>query len=237
LINLSAAAAGLGSLGDYGGPTQTIRLLPGSPAVNAGNSTITTDQRGRARVGAPDIGAFELQSGAKVTGLVVGDGSAQRSTVTQLKVTFSQPVAFAGAPASAFSLVRQSDSQAVALAVALDPTNTVATLTFTGGAVSAKSLADGRFTLTALAAQFAGDGLDGNGDGQPGDDYVLVGTPANGLFRLFGDADGNGTVNSADFLAFRLAFLSSNPVFDADGDGTVNSADFLSLRLNFLQSV
>ncbi len=67
LINMSAMAAGLGTLGNYGGPTQTIPLLPGSPAIDAGSATtITMDQRGLPYVGAPDIGAFESQ-GFKLT--------------------------------------------------------------------------------------------------------------------------------------------------------------------------
>jgi hypothetical protein len=33
------AALGLGALGDYGGPTQTIPLLPGSPAIDAGDNS------------------------------------------------------------------------------------------------------------------------------------------------------------------------------------------------------
>ena len=51
-------------LGNYGGTTQTIALLAGSPAINAGTATgaPTTDQRGAARVGATDIGAFEFNS-------------------------------------------------------------------------------------------------------------------------------------------------------------------------------
>ena len=53
----------LAPLGNYGGPTQTMALLPGSPAINAGTSTgaPTTDQRGSSRVGGVDIGAFESQ--------------------------------------------------------------------------------------------------------------------------------------------------------------------------------
>jgi hypothetical protein len=58
----------LGSLGNYGGPTETIPLDPGSPAIDAGNNAIvptgiTTDQRGFTRFanGTTDIGAFEVQ--------------------------------------------------------------------------------------------------------------------------------------------------------------------------------
>ncbi len=45
----------LAPLADYGGPTQTMALLPGSPAIGAGNIAlipggITTDQRGFARI-------------------------------------------------------------------------------------------------------------------------------------------------------------------------------------------
>ncbi|NJM77497.1 MAG: filamentous hemagglutinin N-terminal domain-containing protein [Acaryochloridaceae cyanobacterium RU_4_10] len=47
-------------LGNYGGPTQTHALVPGSVAINAGDPTITTaDQRGVAPVGTRDIGAYE----------------------------------------------------------------------------------------------------------------------------------------------------------------------------------
>ncbi len=47
---LNVASPGLGALGNYGGPTQTIPLLLHSPAVVAGTpiSGITTDQRGAA---------------------------------------------------------------------------------------------------------------------------------------------------------------------------------------------
>ncbi len=54
----------LSPLGDYGGPTETIALLPGSPAIGAGTaiSGITTDQRGLPLDSPnPDIGAFQSQ--------------------------------------------------------------------------------------------------------------------------------------------------------------------------------
>jgi hypothetical protein len=50
----------LAPLGNYGGPTQTMALLPGSPARDAAvGSSTTSDQRGFPIVGTPDIGAYE----------------------------------------------------------------------------------------------------------------------------------------------------------------------------------
>lgn len=59
----------LGPLQDNNGPTQTHALLSGSQAIDAGNNAValdggnnplTTDQRGRIRLGTVDIGAFEV---------------------------------------------------------------------------------------------------------------------------------------------------------------------------------
>lgn len=59
---ITDAALKLDALADNGGPTQTLALLPGSPAINAGQTNLTTDQRGisRPQGNADDIGAFEL---------------------------------------------------------------------------------------------------------------------------------------------------------------------------------
>jgi hypothetical protein len=181
---------------------------------------------------------------AKVTGVVINNGAAQRSRVTSLKVSFSQPVSFADI-SKAFTLNRVSDNASVTLNTVLDGSGTFVTITFTGGAVDGanpvRSLADGRYTLVAVAGEFTGDGLDGDGNGTAGDNFVFgstpfvnVGNPATGIFRLFGDANGNGQVGIDDFLAFRLNFLSSNDAFDNDGNGSVDAGDFLKFRLNFL---
>lgn len=66
----------LGTFGNYGGPTQTVPLLSGSPAIDTGNPNgctdgsghlLKTDQRGQPRpdkedTGGCDMGAFERQS-------------------------------------------------------------------------------------------------------------------------------------------------------------------------------
>jgi hypothetical protein len=66
----------LGPLDDYGGPTPTMALLAGSPAVDAGLAAncVATDQRGVARpFGAGcDIGAFESAPPYTVRGWIYG---------------------------------------------------------------------------------------------------------------------------------------------------------------------
>ena len=58
-----AADPGLAPLAENGGPTLTHALLPGSPAINNGNTALPTDQRGVPRPVGPadDIGAVEQQ--------------------------------------------------------------------------------------------------------------------------------------------------------------------------------
>lgn len=51
----------LGELSDNGGPTQTLPLQAGSPAIDAGQDCPPTDQRGLPREGTCDLGAFEVQ--------------------------------------------------------------------------------------------------------------------------------------------------------------------------------
>ncbi|MEZ4769615.1 MAG: choice-of-anchor Q domain-containing protein [Caldilineales bacterium] len=56
----------IGPLADNGGPTSTHALLDGSPAINNGNTALTTDQRGYGRPApagaADDIGAYEYDA-------------------------------------------------------------------------------------------------------------------------------------------------------------------------------
>ncbi|MCB0043383.1 MAG: hypothetical protein KDE23_27030, partial [Caldilinea sp.] len=80
----------LGDLGEYGGDTQTVPLLPGSPAIDAGDvgTCLTTDQRGVDRVGTCDIGAFESQGFILAKG--TGDGQS-----TPWGMAFDEPITVA----------------------------------------------------------------------------------------------------------------------------------------------
>ena len=66
----------LGPLGDYGGPTPTMPLLAGSPAIDRANIAFcpSTDQRGRARPfgSGCDIGAFESSPPYTIRGQMSG---------------------------------------------------------------------------------------------------------------------------------------------------------------------
>jgi hypothetical protein len=66
--NLTSGTPLLAPPGNYGGPTQTMPPLPGSPAIDGctNGTSFTTDQRGFPRIVGPyaDIGAVEVQSPA-----------------------------------------------------------------------------------------------------------------------------------------------------------------------------
>src|SRR5439155_4261921 len=130
------------------------------------------------------------------------------SRIASLKFTFSLEISFAGPVASAFTLTRNGGGLVNFTATASVVSGmTVVTLgNFTGAETQFGSLADGRYTLTALASQIssAGIALDGNGDGTPGGNYVVG--DAQGLFRLFGDANGDRRVDIADFGIFSTSY-------------------------------
>ena len=86
IVLTSLTDLGLAPLGNYGGPTQTMALLPGSPAIGAGviadypgtTTPITTDQRGEPLDSPnPDIGAFQTQGSTLIADLL---GSISEST-------------------------------------------------------------------------------------------------------------------------------------------------------------
>ena len=154
------------------------------------------------------------------------DGSAQRSEVTSLTVTFDRVVTFVGDPSAAFSLVKRGGGM-VGLSVSTAVVNgvTVATLTFTGPLTQFGSLADGNYILMVSSGQIT----DGLADG----DYFAT------VFRLFGDANGDGVVNIADLSLFRTVYgaATTDRTFDFDGDGVISAADLAAFTARFGSSV
>ena len=99
-------------------------------------------------------------------------------------------------------------------------------MTFTGAGVNnaTHSIGDGEYSLVL--------------SGVPG-----LATNTYDFFRLLGDMDGNGTVDSADFSIFISSFQrgTADPAYlgadDFDGNNTVDSADFSIFVSNFLHSL
>lgn len=104
----------LSALGDFGGSTETFFLLPGSPALDAGdNASVATptDQRGGTRtVGTVDLGALEFQGYSFAgTTLSIASGNNQSTTVNTAfgnplvvsasgatEITFNNPISIEG---------------------------------------------------------------------------------------------------------------------------------------------
>jgi hypothetical protein len=158
----------------------------------------------------------------KIESFVINDGSAQRSMVGSLTITFDRIVTFDPGP---FVLEHQHGGE-VSLNVTASVVDgrIVAVLTFTGSGFIGRSLADGNYSLTIRGDQIrdeVGRELDGDRDGKGGGDRV------DAFFRRFGDGDLDELVLDAIHSAFMTSagedgFLW---IFDFDGDGDVDGLD------------
>jgi hypothetical protein len=141
----------LGSLQNNGGPTFTMALLAGSPAIDAGNNALaaglTTDQRGLNRFvdNIVDIGAYEFQAPATVTTVA---SSLNASTFGQ-SVTFTATVA---------PLAPGSNPFPGGTVTFFNGTTPLGTVTLAGNTASftISNFQGGTFTITAQYNGFTG---------------------------------------------------------------------------------
>ncbi len=106
---LNPASAKVNGLGGNGGPTQTMSLQSGSPAIDAGDTTAaigSTDQRGEARIvgAAVDIGAYEFGAAAGKVDLNIG-GSSPATAASGGTVTYTLSVLNSGTTAQSDVIV------------------------------------------------------------------------------------------------------------------------------------
>jgi hypothetical protein len=163
---------------------------------------------------------------AMVVNVAVNDGSAQRSMVNSLTVTFDREVTF---DSGAFEVYKQ-DGTRVGLNVTTSVVDgrTVAVLTFSGPGVIGGSLADGNYSLVIHGDRVrdtVGRELDGDGDGNGGGDR------RDSFHRLFGDSDGDRDVDWHDLGLF-LSTFGRRPgetnylwYMDVNGDDRVGLVD------------
>ena len=104
-------------------------------------------------------------------------------------------------------------------------------------------MADGRYQLTILSASVTGPDGAALAGGGPGGNYVSPADTYQGpglhLYRLFGDASGDGVVDATDLGQLRSTFNRNNtdPLYlwylDADGSGAVDASDLGQFRARF----
>lgn len=185
--NAPVIDAKLGPLQNNGGPTETHALLPGSPALDKGNTDLTTDQRGVTRPyndpaianatggDGSDIGAFEARPDAlprlSINDITVTEGSSGNTQAT-FTVTLS-------APSNQEVTVQASTTNGTAKAPG-DYTGTVTNLTFAPGQTS-----------RTVIVPVVGDALDEINEAF----YVFLSSPGN---AELGKARGVGTITDDD---------------------------------------
>ena len=175
---------------------------------------------------------------------VFGDGTAQRSRVEQIVVTFDGEV----------------DLDEGALIVTKRGTGggTVTTTVTTGfngqGAFQAVVRFSGQFTRGSFNGLIDGnyelliDGtkvtrntqqLDADQDGIGGDSLVLGDQETDKFFALYGDLNGDRILALSELTQFRAAYGSASgqtafrPLFDYDGNNNINLADLLQFRSRY----
>jgi len=131
----------LGLLANYGGPTPTMPLLAGSPALGAGvsgNNVPTSDQRGVARGSVIDLGAFQSTPSTAVA--------------TTMTLTSSTPAASSGASVTLTATVTPASGN-------MAPTGTVVFKdATTGTTLGSAALNGGAATLTTTSVA-SGDNI------------------------------------------------------------------------------
>jgi hypothetical protein len=158
--DLIGAIVLLAPLGNYGGPTLTMPLLPGSPAIGAGTTAgaPATDQRGEPRAGHVDIGAFQSQGFtlAPVAGSTPQSATAGASFTNPLAVTVAanNPVEPVTGGVVSFAVTPVGGAWA---------TLSAATATIKDGAASVTATANatmGQYGVTAITSGGASTGFD-----------------------------------------------------------------------------
>ena len=154
-----------------------------------------------------------------VTGASVNGGSANRSGIGTIALTFSEAVTIASA--TSFRLFNHTTGTAADLTGALLSGNGSSTVTLALTGLTTP-LPDGRYTLELPA-----------GETTP----ILNSTFAVELWKLSGDLNGDAAVNFDDTAPLSVNFGTTGAApysdGDGDGDGDVNFDDTAPLSLNF----
>ncbi|MBL8811346.1 MAG: pre-peptidase C-terminal domain-containing protein [Planctomycetaceae bacterium] len=176
---------------------------------------------------------------ARVSSTAIDDGTAQRSMIRSLTISFDQ---FVTVLPGAFTVAKRGGGTVPLLAPQINVAGgkTVVILRFASGqhVGPGNSLEDGNYEVRIDPSRvlFGGAGIDGDNNGLAGGMYVFGNQATHKLFRLFGDANGDRVVNTADTSLFNATYrkisgqAGYNFAFDYDGDGDVDALDYLYMR-------
>jgi hypothetical protein len=233
---LTVAAAGLLAADTDPDGDPLTAVLAGGPA----NGTVTVNVNGgftytpntgfvgtdagtyvandRAQNSAPATVTVAVAAPPQVKSVVINDGSAQRSEVRSITVTFDTVVTL---DAGAFRVVRSNGLLAgVTKTVTQVNGETQVVLQFTGTGTYGRSLVDGNWTLKVVGRRVH------RADYRPA---VMAVDSLTSFFRLYGDANGDRTVDATDQAAFNAAFgqtdITSLATFDVNRDGKIAAFD------------
>lgn len=181
-----------------------------------------------------------IQAAPDVAQIVVNDGASSRSLVTSINVQFDQTVQ---TTPSTFALTNLQTGQTVPIEqTSIDVGGvTHIQLAFLPSSASPPragtmpaSLIDGNYLLTIVGSEVSSrdTGIVMAADHHFGE------VAADNLFRLFGDRNGDRSVNSQDLGWIAQSLFEEDqsprydPWFDIEGDGDVDSVDFAQFRRN-----
>jgi hypothetical protein len=159
-----------------------------------------------------------------VESVVIDDGTAQRSMIRKMVVTFDRVVTLA---ADAITLAHQTLGNVAFTLNTMTNANskTEATLTFSG---IGGSLADGNYKLTVDATKVTANSVN------------MAANRVEDFYRYFGDKIGTDrAVDPADLAPFRATFgkpmvdLAFDDDFDFNADGAVDPVDLAQFRARF----
>ncbi|MEM9828255.1 MAG: S8 family serine peptidase [Planctomycetota bacterium] len=179
---------------------------------------------------------------------IVNGGDAQRSDLRSVRLQFNGPVTYG--TFDIFDVQIRSES-----GTRLDRTQTSngqnelgTYIDFTfpdSNLASGGTLNEGRYQIIFDTAAFMSNGfsVDGDGDGVAGGVFRFGIDEADNFFRLYGDSNGDSSVDLLDFADFRNSFgsVAGDDTFrrglDANADNTINLLDFADFRTNFGRSI
>ncbi|MEL6110952.1 MAG: PQQ-dependent sugar dehydrogenase, partial [Planctomycetota bacterium] len=183
------------------------------------------------------IGTLLNDDVPRVSQVVVADGDSQRSIIDHVLIDFDSAVDLDFSQNDLVRIVNRETQEEVNTVASVDSANgsTQLRLHVASGPSadereSGPSLADGNYQLTLNASRVSigGLALDGDGDGNPGGDYVFGDQERDQFFRLFGDRDGDRDVDGRDYGFLSTAIFSTtaderyDPLYDFDGDDDIH---------------